>query len=141
MAEALAAQNNLYEFTFNNGSKIKRYELAQLILDVIGDEKKHTAQIATEIGMNYQSVFAVIRTLVTGEVLIGEKMSKHTAYKKPKPCGLADFFNHKSSIENFKIKGSKKYKAENFPNVSFGGKSGYENFSSNYSNTIYEGGE
>mgnify|MGYP000055714729 FL=1 len=141
MAEGLAAQDNEYLFTFDDGRKIKRAKLADLILDTIGDDKKHTAEIANEIGMNYQSVFAVIRTLVTTELLLSEKMSRNTAYKKPKGCALTDYFNHGKGIKDLKINSSKKYKAEDFPNVSFGGKSGYEQYSSNYSNTIYEGGE
>tara|TARA_R110000822_G_scaffold43781_1_gene118010 strand:+ start:175 stop:600 length:426 start_codon:yes stop_codon:yes gene_type:complete len=141
MAEALASQDSSYVFKFEDGRPIKRLQLAKLILDTIGEDKKHTAQIANEIGMSYQSVFAVIRTLVTGDLLISEKMSKNTAYKKPKRCGLTSYFNHAKVIENLKVNSSKKYKAEDFPNVSFGGKSGYENYSSNYSNTIYEGGE
>lgn len=141
MAEGLAQQDNEYLFTFDDGTKIKRAKLADLILDTIGGDKKHTAEIANEIGMNYQSVFAVIRTLVTSELLISEKMSRNTAYKKPKGCALTDYFNHGKQLSNLKVNSTKKYKAEDFPNVSFGGKSGYENYSSNYSNTIYEGGE
>lgn len=140
MAEGLAAQESDYLFTFDDGRKIRRRNLAQLILDSIGEEKKHTAQIANQIGMNYQSVFAVIRTLVTSEILISEKQHKHTVYKIPTRCGLDEFFNHKKVLEGLEIKSSKKHKAEDFPNVSFGGKSGYEGYSSNISNPIYEGG-
>ena len=53
---------------------------------------------------------------------------------------IIEFFNHKKVLEGLKIKSSKKHKAEDFPNVSFGGKSGYEGYSSNISNPIYEGG-
>ena len=140
MAEGLASQDSEYIFTFDDGRTIKRGGLAQLILDTIGSGKKHTGTISNEIGMNYQSVFAVIRTLVTSDILLSEKQSKHTVYKIPIPCGLDEFFNHKKVLEGLKIKSSKKHKAEDFPNVSFGGKSGYEGYSSNISNPIYEGG-
>tara|TARA_R110000823_G_scaffold241505_1_gene366209 strand:+ start:240 stop:665 length:426 start_codon:yes stop_codon:yes gene_type:complete len=141
MAEALEAQDSTYIFTFNDGRTIRRKQLAQLIIDTIGDGKKHTGTISSEIGMNYQSVFAVIRTLVTAEIITSERVKKHAVYKLPKPCGLSEFFNHKAALDNMKIKSITKHKAEDFPNVSFGGRSGYENYSSNYINTIYEGGE
>lgn len=141
MAEALAAQDSSYIFTFNNGEKIKRKQLAELILEAIGEDKKHTSQIANEIGMNYQSVFAVIRTLETAEILISEKQNKHNMYKLPTKCGLDQIFNHKKKLDNFKIISKTKHKSEDFPNVSFGGTKGYESFSGTYNNIIYEGGE
>jgi len=140
MAESLEAQDSSYAFTFDDGRTINRKELAKLILDTIGEGKKHTAIISSEIGMNYQSVFAVIRTLVTSELLISEKMNKYTAYKQPKPCALANFFNHGGVVDNIKIKDRKKYKAEDFPNNSYGGTKGYESFSGNVCNPVYEGG-
>tara|TARA_R110000822_G_scaffold39298_1_gene108046 strand:- start:728 stop:1156 length:429 start_codon:yes stop_codon:yes gene_type:complete len=140
MAEALEAQDSSYIFTFDNGTTIKRRQLAQLIINTIGKEKKHTGRISKEIGMNYQSVFSVIRTLVTADIIISEKQSKHTVYKLPIPCGLDDVFKHKNALDNVKIKSVTKHKAEDFPNISFGGKSGYENYSPNISNPIYEGG-
>ena len=140
MAEGLSNQDGSYLFTFDDGRTIQRKELSQLILDTIGEDKKHTAMIASEIGMSYQSVFAVIRTMVTGDILISEKMHKYTAYKIPKICALDGIFNHKSALDNVKIKSKKKYKAEDFPNVSSGSGGDYTGFSSNMSNPVYEGG-
>ncbi len=107
MAEALSAQTSTYIFTFDNGEKIKRKQLADLIIKTIGEDKKHTSQIANEIGMNYQSVFAVIRTLETAEILISEKHNRHNMYKLPMRCGLDTVFNHKKNLDNFKIKSKK----------------------------------
>jgi len=110
MAEGLSNQDGSYLFTFDDGRTIQRKELSQLILDTIGEDKKHTAMIASEIGMSYQSVFAVIRTMVTGDILISEKMHKYTAYKIPKRCALDGIFNHKSALDNVKIKSTKNIK-------------------------------
>jgi len=140
MAEGLAAQDSDYLFTFEDGRKIRRRNLAQLILDSIGEEKKHTAQIANQIGMNYQSVFAVIRTLVTSEILISEKQHKHTVYKIPTRCGLDSIFNHQGAIDKFTVMSKKQHKMDDFPNISYRTKSGYENFSSSGINPVYEGG-
>ncbi len=140
MAEGLASQDSEYIFTFDDGRIIRRGALAKLILNTIGAGKKHTGTISTEIGMNYQSVFAVIRTLVTSDILISEKQSKHTVYKIPLPCGLDEFFNHKKVLEGLEIKSSHKYRAEDFPNVSSGSGGDYTGFSSNMSNPVYDGG-
>lgn len=141
MAEALSAQESTYIFTFNNGEKIKRKQLADLIIKTIGEDKKHTSDIANEIGMNYQSVFAVIRTLETAEILICEKHNRHNMYKLPMRCGLDAVFNHKKNLEKYKINKRTKHKAEDFPNISYKTKNHYEQYSSKISNTIYEGGE
>jgi len=139
MAEALRAQDKGYIFTFDDGRKISRVDLVNLILDTIGDDKLNTTQISNKIGMNYQSVFSVIRTLVTSEMLISEKMHRFTSYKKPMKCHLTNFFNHAKVLDNLKVNSSKKHKMEDFPNVSYGGTKGYEGWSNLASNAIYEG--
>lgn len=139
MAEALRKQSPDYEFTFIDGSKIKRTDLVMLVLNVIGDSAKETKVIAKEIGMAYQPVFSVLRALVTGDILTSERSKKVTMFRKPNGCALANMFYPISMVDKIKVKESKTYVMNDFPNISYRSHNWYEGFSGSYNNTIYEG--
>ena len=143
MAESLQAQDSGWIFTFDDGTKIKRKQLADLILDKIDQNPNgiNCGKVSEIIKMNYGSVMSIIRSLVTAELLVSEKRNRFTYYKTPAKCELTKFFGHDKITQNFTIKNKTSHKAEDFKNVSYGGTKGYEGWSSTMSNTIYEGGE
>tara|TARA_R110000822_G_scaffold253786_1_gene380238 strand:- start:62 stop:490 length:429 start_codon:yes stop_codon:yes gene_type:complete len=139
MAEALCKQSPEYEFTFIDGSKIKRNNLITLVNDVIGDGAKETKDIAKEIGMAYQPVFSILRALTTADALTSERYGRVTMFRKPNGCALANLLYPLSIVDKLKVNSSKSYSMNNFPNISYRSHSWYEGFSGNYNNTIYEG--
>lgn len=139
MAEALCKQSPDYEFTYLNGEKVKRTELVQIILGIIGDSAKETKDIAKHIGMAYQPVFSILRALTTADILTSERYLRVTLFRKPNKCGLANLFYPVTMLDNIKIKSSKIYNMNDFPNISNKEYNLYKGFSGNYNNTIYEG--
>jgi|TARA_R110002020_G_scaffold325078_1_gene540696 predicted transcriptional regulator len=138
----LKNKGNLHYYFFKDGTRIKRWELVNLILDLFeNNDKLIIPEIVEKINMDEKTITHIIRQLCTRQLLNKKATNRHTLYFKKIDCPLAQIFYPKTIINKFKIKNRKSYKAEDFKNISHGGTKGYENFSSNFVNTIYEGGE
>ena len=121
-----------FEFEKLDGTKIKRKEFMQLILDNITDQNVNVAEVAALVQMHSKPVGNMLRYLVTHEYLISTKTQRYTYYRKPNYCALANMFYDKEAIlKNFKIKGKITRKAEDTPNISY--RSKLNDYSSNAS--------
>lgn len=138
----LKNKGNLHYYFFKDGTRIKRWELVNLILDLFENNQRFIVpEVAEKINIDEKTVTHIIRQLCTRDLLSRQQTNRHTIYYKKVNCPLAQIFYPKEIINNFVVKNKKSYKAEDFKNVSYGGTKGYENFSSKTVNTIYEGGE
>lgn len=109
-----------FEFEKLDGTKIKRKELMQLILDNITDQNVNVAEVAALVQMPQKPVGNMLRYLVTHEYLVKTKTQRYTFYRKPNYCALANmFYDKKSILQKFNVKGKIKRKAEDAPNLSY----------------------
>ena len=118
--EPIKNQGNLHIYELNDGTKLRRYEVCDLIVKQFdGDAKLTIPEVAKLIGMDAKSVNHLIRTIVTKGDLVSEKKQRHTIYAKPNRSMLEAiwFPQHSKFIEETKNLKGKKYKAEQFPNV------------------------
>lgn len=118
--EPIKHQGNLHKYELNDGTKLRRYEVCQLIVKQFdGDAKLTIPEVAELIGMDVKSVNHLIRTIVTKGDLVSEKKQRYTVYSKPNRSMLESvwFPQHSKFIENTKNLKGKKYKAEQFKNV------------------------
>ena len=53
--DSLNKQHRLYEYTLHDGTKIKRFELSNLILDAIGDDKLSGEEVSKKVHTDYQT--------------------------------------------------------------------------------------
>lgn len=117
--EPIKNQNNLHMYELNDGTKLRRYEVCDLIVKQFDVDTRLTIpEIAELIGMDVKSVNNLIRAIVTKGDLISEKKQRHTIYSKPNRSMLEAiwFPQHREFIKKTKNLKGKKYKAEQFPN-------------------------
>lgn len=138
--DSLNKQNRLYEYTLHDGTKIKRFELSNLVLDAIGDDKLSGEEVSKKVHTDYQTAQHIIRGLVTSGLLYREKKQRYTVYyKKSNDCLLADLLTPKSIVDSFVRTGNDiKRTLDDSLNISYP-----MNVNHQYrmGNTVYEGGE
>lgn len=109
-----------YYYTFNDGKKIHRDELRELILSKFDNNKKSITQICEEINMQYVSVGNMVRHLSAEGLLIGKKQNRTTYFRKIGSCALANLLYDKDEIlKNFKIKKKIKRTVDQGKNISY----------------------
>jgi len=135
----LENNGNLHYYYFNDGARIKRWELVNLILDLFEDNEKFIIpEIAEKINIDEKTVTHIIRHISRQDLLSKQSTSSHTIYFKKINCPLAQIFYPKEIINKFKIISKKSYKAEDFKNVSQGNTKEYKKFSGKFINNIYD---
>jgi predicted transcriptional regulator len=109
-----------YYYTFNDGKKIYRDELRELILSKFDNSKKSITEICEEINMQYVSVGNIVRHLSAEGLLIGKKQNRTTYFRKIGSCALANLLYDKDAIlKNFKIKKKIKRTVDQSKNISY----------------------
>ena len=109
-----------YYYTFNDGKRIYRDELRELILSKFDNSKKSITEICEEINMQYVSVGNIVRHLSAEGLLIGKKQNRTTYFRKIGSCALANLLYDKDAIlKNFKIKEKIKRTVDQSKNISY----------------------
>lgn len=112
------------------------------VLKFLATGRKSIPEVAEKLECSYQQAVTILRSMVTKGIVVSEKGHKLTYYRGVKSCLLAELFYPKDKIlKRFKIKGVVYKKLDNFPNVSYGGSSGWTEIRRSYDNTIYLGSE
>lgn len=137
--ENLDKQTNLHWYELNDGTKLRRYQLSDMILNLFANGEELTNQAVSEIvGLNETTTAHIIRSLCTRDLLVRRKTQRNTMYSKKISCALATMLYPKSMTDNFKIKDVKSHKMDQGKNISYP-----QSVNHQYGcvNTIYEGGE
>jgi len=137
--EKLENQTNLHWYELDDGTRLQRYQLSDMILDLFDNGKELTnPEVSKSIGLNELTTAHIIRSLCIKDLLVRRKTQRNTVYSKKIDCALASMFYPKSMIDNFKIKDVKSHKMDQGKNISYPQSVHHE-----YGcvNTIYEGGE
>jgi len=119
--QKLKDQSNFHWYKFDDGTKIQRSGLSDIIFKLFEDDQRwKIPEIVKEIKMNEETVTHIVRGLCTQEKLQREVHgNKNTIYFKKIGCLLADLYYPKSILKKFKIKSRKVIKAEHGKVVSY----------------------
>lgn len=137
--EKLQNQTNLHWYDLNDGRRLQRYQLSEMIYALFDGGKELTIQdVAKEIGIAEVTASHIIRSLCIKDLLVRRRTQRNTLYSKKVDCALATMFYPKTILDNFKIKSKKSHKMDEGKNISYPQTVHHE-----YGciNTIYEGGE
>lgn len=137
--DKLENQSNFHWYKFNDGTKIQRHDLSNMIEKLFenGEELK-IPEISQKINMNQDSVTHIIRSLCTKEKLKRQQTNRHTIYSKNIECLLAELYYPKTILDKFKIIGRKVVKSESGKVISYPLSINHQYAQGN---TVYEGGE
>lgn len=119
--DKLESQSNFHWYKFDDGTKIQRSGLSEMIFDLFEDDQRwKIKEIVKEIKMNEETVTHIVRGLCTKEKLQREGHgNKHTIYSKKIGCLLADLYYPKTILDKFNIKDRKVVKAEHGKVISY----------------------
>jgi hypothetical protein len=137
--EKLQNQTNLHWYDLNDGRRLQRYQLSEMIYALFdGGKELIIPDVAKEIGIAEVTASHIIRSLCIKDLLVRRKTQRNTVYSKKIDCALATMFYPKTMLDNFKVKSKKSHKMDEGKNISYPQTVHHE-----YGcvNTIYEGGE
>jgi hypothetical protein len=137
--EKLQNQTNLHWYDLNDGRRLQRYQLSEMIYALFdGGKELIIPDVAKEIGIAEVTASHIIRSLCIKDLLVRRKTQRNTVYSKKIDCALASMFYPKTILDNFKVKSKKSHKMDEGKNISYPQTVHHE-----YGcvNTIYEGGE
>jgi predicted transcriptional regulator len=137
--EKLKNQTNLHWYDLNDGRRLQRYQLSEMIYALFdGGKELIIPDVAKEIGIAEVTASHIIRSLCIKDLLVRRKTQRNTVYSKKIDCALASMFYPKTILDNFKVKSKKSHKMDEGKNISYPQTVHHE-----YGcvNTIYEGGE
>ena len=137
--EKLQNQTNLHWYDLNDGRKLQRYQISEMIYALFdGGKELIIPDVAKEIGIAEVTASHIIRSLCIKDLLVRRKTQRNTVYSKKIDCALASMFYPKTILDNFKVKSKKSHKMDEGKNISYPQTVHHE-----YGcvNTIYEGGE
>ena len=137
--EKLQNQTNLHWYDLNDGRRLQRYQLSEMIYALFdGGKELIIPDIAKEIGIAEVTASHIIRSLCIKDLLVRRKTQRNTVYSKKIDCALATMFYPKTILDNFKVKSKISHKMDDGKNISYPQTVHHE-----YGcvNTIYEGCE
>jgi hypothetical protein len=137
--EKLQNQTNLHWYDLNDGRRLQRYQLSEMIYALFdGGKELIIPDVAKEIGIAEVTASHIIRSLCIKDLLVRRKTQRNTVYSKKIDCALASMFYPKTILDNFKVKSKKSHKMDEGKNISYPQTVHHE-----YGcvNTVYEGGE
>jgi hypothetical protein len=137
--EKLQNQTNLHWYDLNDGRRLQRYQLSEMIYALFdGGKELIIPDVAKEIGIAEVTASHIVRSLCIKDLLVRRKTQRNTVYSKKIDCALASMFYPKTILDNFKVKSKKSHKMDEGKNISYPQTVHHE-----YGcvNTIYEGGE
>jgi predicted transcriptional regulator len=137
--EKLQNQTNLHWYDLNDGRRLQRYQLSEMIYALFdGGKELIIPDVAKEIGIAEVTASHIIRSLCIKDLLVRRKTQRNTVYSKKIDCALATMFYPKTILDNFKVKNKISHKMDDGKNISYPQTVHHE-----YGcvNTIYEGGE
>jgi hypothetical protein len=137
--EKLQNQTNLHWYDLNDGRRLQRYQLSEMIYALFdGGKELIIPDVAKEIGIAEVTASHIIRSLCIKDLLVRRKTQRNTVYSKKIDCALATMFYPKTMLDNFKVKSKKSHKMDEGKNISYPQTVHHE-----YGcvNTVYEGGE
>jgi predicted transcriptional regulator len=137
--EKLQNQTNLHWYDLNDGRRLQRYQLSEMIYALFdGGKELIIPDVAKEIGIAEVTASHIVRSLCIKDLLVRRKTQRNTVYSKKIDCALATMFYPKTMLDNFKVKSKKSHKMDEGKNISYPQTVHHE-----YGcvNTVYEGGE
>lgn len=141
----MVANNQDYDYIYNDGTAKKRKEVVDDILKFLGTQKLSMTPIANGIGLSYERTTSAVRWAKRHGIIHGVRRGRKylfcaaSALTEEDACLLADlFYNKEKILSNFKIKSRKKRRVEDAPNKSVMTKGAGVTYTQHVLNTVYE---
>ena len=125
------------------GKKYKRYQVVDMVLDLLKDQNKTIPELENAIDVDKKVLRNLIRYMRDANLIsnTGKKRGDYFIFETPKECLLAELFGYteKNIIKKFKTKNRKIRKVEDAPNISHSSNLRSVIYSNHYFNSVYFG--
>lgn len=124
-----------------DGKKYKRYQVVDMILDILKDENKTIPEIHKEINIELKVLRNLIRYMRDANIIsnTGKKRGDFFLFEIYRDCLLANLLigTPQDVVKKFKVKGRRTRKMEDAPNISSGTKNNNFAYTDHHLNSIY----